>query len=520
MLEHLNYYARYLGQDIPAGIVVFLIALPLCLGIAVASGAPPFSGIIAGIIGGLVVSLASGSQLSVSGPAAGLTVIVATAIDRLGFQGLLFAVALSGLLQLAMGFLRAGMISAFFPSAVIKGMLAAIGLILIIKQLPHALGYDAEAESDLSFLETDNRELLGMILTSLKVISPGAVIVSIVSINILLLWDTLWIKKHRLLSMTPGPLMVVLFGVGFNAFASSFFPSLAIAAQHLVSVPIITDPRELGDQVTFPAFGLWLDSQVYTTAATLALIGSVETLLSLEALEKLDPFKRSASANRELKAQGVGNFMSGMLGGLPLTAVIVRSSANIDAGAHTKLAGFTHGVLLLLSVMYFSHTLNRIPIACLAAVLLVTGFKLAKPDIAISQFKQGWNQFTPFAVTIAAVLLTDLLKGVALGMTVGLFFVLRANYHRAFFLTKHGANYLLRLQKDVSFLNRAPLRDCFESIQEDSHLIIDCARATFIDQDIRETIQDFIKAAPDRNIKVELKNALNRSPGLSGSTGK
>lgn len=510
--RHLDYYFRFLDHDIPAGIVVFLVAVPLCLGIAVASGAPPFSGVISGIIGGLVVSLISGSQLSVSGPAAGLTVIIATAVEKLGFDAMLLAVALSGLIQLGMGFLRAGVIGAFFPSAVIKGMLAAIGLILIMKQLPHAVGYDADAETDLSFLESDSHTHLSFLFEAFRSFSTGVVIVSVVSLAIMLLWETPHIKKHRYLSLAPGPLVAVLFGVAYNIAAQTLFPSLAIASQHLVNLPVIFGPIDFAREFSFPDLTRLIDAQIYVTAATLALVGSLETLLSLEAVDKLDPLKRIAPTNQELKAQGVGNFLSGMLGGLPITAVIVRSSASIDAGAHTKVASIVHGLLLLLSVMFLASLLNMIPLACLAAVLLLTGYKLAKPKLFVHQYEKGFNQFAPFAVTVGAILLTDLLKGMAIGMAVGLFFVLRANYHSAFTLTRDGRNYLLRLQKDVSFLNKAQLRNFLENVEEDSYLVIDGTRAGFIDQDIMETIQDYIKAASDYNIRVELKDMRGLEP--------
>ncbi|MEK4034009.1 SulP family inorganic anion transporter [Methylocystis sp. IM3] len=504
--KHLDYYMRYLDHDIPAGVVVFLVALPLCLGIAVASGAPPFSGVIAGIVGGLVISVFSGSQLSVSGPAAGLTVIVAGAVDKFGLGGMLLAVALAGLIQIGMGYARAGVIGAYFPSAVIKGMLAAIGLILIMKQLPHAVGYDADSESDLSFLEDDANATFSFVWSSLNSISAGATIVALASLAILLFWETSKIRDHRILSLVPGPLVAVVFGVVFNLLAQTVLPVLAIAPQHLVTLPQIFGLAQFAGEIRFPDFKMLTDYHVYVTAATLALVGSLETLLSLEAVDKLDPLKRTAPTDQELKAQGVGNFISGMIGGLPITAVIVRSSANIDAGAHTKVACIVHGVLLLLSVMFLTTVLNMIPLACLAAVLLLTGYKLAKPKLVIEQFEKGFAQFAPFAVTIAAILLTDLLKGMAIGMAVGLFFVLYGNYHSAFTLTRDGKNYLLRLQKDVSFLNRAPLRNLLADIEDDSYVVIDGTRANFIDHDIMETLEDFMKAASDNNIRVELKN--------------
>jgi MFS superfamily sulfate permease-like transporter len=512
--KHFGYYLRYLDHDIPAGLVVFLVAVPLCLGIALASGAPPFSGVIAGIIGGVIVSIFSGSQLAVSGPAAGLTVIVATAIEKLGgLEPFLVSVVLAGLLQLAMGFLRAGVIGAYFPAAVIKGMLAAIGIILIMKQLPHAIGYDAEAESDLSFVETDSSMSLQSIADALSAISPGAAIVTAGSLAIMLLWESPTIKRRKLLSLMPGPLVAVTFGVVYNLLSAKLTPALSIASQHLVNLPAIFGPLEFGKQLTFPDFSALANPSVYVTAVTLALIASLETLLSLEAIDKLDPLKRTASTDQELKAQGIGNILSGMLGGLPMTAVIVRASANINAGAHTKVASFVHGVLLLLSAMFLSVVLNMIPLACLAAILLLTGYKLAKPKVFKEVYLKGFNQFAPFVVTVVAILATDLLMGMAIGMAVGLFFVLRANYHAAITLTRDGNNYLLRLHKDVSFLNKALLRGILERVDENGYVIVDGAKASFIDQDILETLQDFIKASGDSNITVELKNVR----GLSGN---
>ncbi|MGQ0446105.1 MAG: SulP family inorganic anion transporter [Beijerinckiaceae bacterium] len=515
MHKHLDYYVRYLNHDIPAGIVVFLVAVPLCLGIAVASGAPPFSGLIAGIVGGLVISLASGSQLSVSGPAAGLTVIVVTAIEKLGgLEPFLLSVVLAGVMQLAMGYLRAGVIGAYVPSAVIKGMLAAIGLILIMKQLPHAIGYDANADTDLSFLELDSKTTLSMLLNALEAISPGATIVGAASLAILLIWESPFIKRGKYLALTPGPLVAVGFGLVYNLVTRSSSPLIAIAPHQLVDLPLISGPLDFARHITFPDLGQWTNPEIYIAAVTIALVASLETLLSLEALEKLDPLKRTAPTNRELKAQGIGNLLSGLLGGLPITAVIVRSSTNVIAGAHTKVASLVHGVLLLLSAMFFATVLNLIPLACLASVLLVTGYKLANPALFKEVYQKGINQFAPFVTTIAAVLLTDLLKGIVIGLAVGVFFVLRANYHAAITLTKDGKNYLLRLQKDVSFLNKARLRDYLARVEENGYLIVDGTRAFFIDQDILETLEDFVKSASDDGIRVELKNV---SPVVNGS---
>lgn len=510
--KHFDYYVGHLKSDIPAGIVVFLVALPLCLGIALASGAPLFSGIIAGVTGGLVVSWASGSQLSVSGPAAGLTVIVVAAIEKLGsFDAFLLSVALAGVLQLALGYLRAGVIGAYFPAAVIKGMLAAIGLILIMKQIPHAVGYDADFEGDESFLQADSHTTFSELFYSLQAISPGAVIVSLFSILIMLAWESSLVKGSRILSLVPGPLVAVLFGIAFNLWSQLQVPTLAIAHAHLVNLPPISGALDFLEHITLPDFTQWANPEIYTIALTLAVVASLETLLSLEAVDKIDPLKRVAPTNRELKAQGLGNLISGMLGGLPITAVIVRGSANVNAGARTKMACFIHGLLLLLSVMFLASFLNLIPLACLAAILLLTGYKLAKPALFREQYRKGFNQFAPFLVTIVAVLLTDLLKGIAIGMVVGIYFVLRANFHAAISLTQDGGNYLLRLHKDVSFLNKALLRSCLERIQENGYLIIDGSKAQFIDQDILETIQDFMNAACDDDITVELKNVRGLS---------
>jgi MFS superfamily sulfate permease-like transporter len=493
---------------------VFLVALPLCLGIALASGAPLFAGIITGIVGGVVVAWASGSQLSVSGPAAGLTVIVLNAIDKLGsFQALLLSVVIAGGLQLVLGFLQAGVIGAYFPSAVIKGMLAAIGLILILKQIPHAVGYDADFEGNEAYSQPDGHTTFSELAYSLEAISPGAVIVSVVAIGIMLLWETSLFKRNAVLGLIPGPLVAVLWGVAYNLLTMKFAPAYAIAQEHLVKLPEIQGVQGFFQQFTFPDFTQWANPEVYTVAVTIAIIASLETLLSLEAADKIDPLKRVAPTNRELKAQGLGNLISGAIGGLPMTAVIVRSSANVNAGGRTKVACFTHGVLLLLSVMFITEYLNLIPLACLAAILLLTGYKLAKPKLFKEMYAKGASQIVPFVVTIVAILMTDLLKGIAVGMVVGLYYVIRSNFHAAITLTRHGNNYLLRLHKDVSFLNKALLRRYLDSVEENGYVIIDASRAQFIDQDILETIYDFVAAASDDNITVELKN-LNGNSGL------
>jgi len=503
--KQVHYYLQHLSNDIPAGLVVFLVALPLCLGIAMASGAPLFAGIMTGIVGGMVVAWLSGSQLSVSGPAAGLTVIVLHAIEKLGsFQNFLLAVVIAGFMQLVLGYLRAGIIGAYFPSAVIKGMLAAIGLILIMKQIPHVVGFDADFEGDEAYMPADAETTVDEIFKSFGAFSLGPLIVSAVSIVILLLWETAFFKRNRFFSMVPGPLIAVIWGIGFNVYTQNS-ELLSIRPEHLVTLPIIQGVTGFIEQISLPNFSQYANPEIYAIALTVAIVGSLETLLSLEATDKLDPMKRVAPTSQELKAQGIGNMLSGLLGGLPMTAVIVRSSANINAGGKTKLAGFVHGLLLLLSVMFLAQYLNLIPLACLASILLLTGYKLAKPKVFMEMYAKGINQLAPFVITVVAILVSDLLKGMAIGVVCGLFFVIKANYHAAITLTQDGKHYLLRLHKDVSFLNKALLRSYLDQIEEDSALIIDGSKAQFIDQDILETIQYFLDAAKDNNIQVELK---------------
>jgi len=505
--KHKQYYIRHLKDDIPAGIVVFLVALPLCLGIALASGAPLFSGLIGGLVGGLIVSWFSGSQLAVSGPAAGLTVIVFNAIETLGgFQGLLVACVLAGIMQLVLGFLRAGIIGAFFPAAVIEGMLAAIGLILIIKQIPHATGYHTHFEGDESYMQETAQSSFYEFLHAFIGVTPGSVVISVVALLIMILWGTAWFKKQKWLTLIPGPLVAVLWGVGYNVTARHFAPGWAVNSEHLVNLPVSEKATDFFNNFILPDASYLshlTNPHVYVVAVTIAIIASLETLLSLEATDKLDPLKRLAPTSRELKAQGVGNIISGLLGGLPMTAVIVRSAANINAGGKTRIACFTHGVFLLLSVMFLAHYLNTIPLACLAAILLYTGYKLANPVLFKTFYQKGMSQFLPFVITVIAILVTDLLKGMAIGMVIGLFFVIKANYHAAITLTQDGSHYLLSLNKDVSFLNKAILRKFILSIPERSTVTIDASKAQFIDHDILEMIEDFLATAPDDNIKVE-----------------
>lgn len=521
--KHAQYYLRHLKDDIPAGIVVFLVALPLCLGIALASGAPLFSGLIGGLVGGLIVSWLSGSQLAVSGPAAGLTVIVFNAIETLGsFQGLLVACVLAGIMQLVLGFMRAGVIGAFFPSAVIEGMLAAIGLILIIKQIPHATGYDASYEGDESYMKETAESSLVELFDAFSRVSPGSVIISIVALLLLILWSTSWLKKQRLLKLIPGPLVAVVWGVVYNMTTQQFAPEWAVKGKHLVSLPVPEKAADFFNNFMLPNtsyLGYLGNPSVYFVAVTIAVIASLETLLSLEATDKLDHLKRIAPTNRELKAQGIGNIISGLLGGLPITAVIVRSAANINSGGQTRIACFTHGVFLLLSVMFLARYLNTIPLACLAAILLYIGYKLANPALFMKFYRKGMSQFLPFVITVIAILVSDLLKGMAIGMVIGLFFVIKANYHAAITLTQVGSHYLLSLNKDVSFLNKALLRKFILNIPEQSTVTIVASKATFIDHDIMEMIEDFLASAPDDDITIEVidlygKEGINKHESL------
>lgn len=498
------------NRDIPSGLVVFLVALPLCLGVALASGAPLFSGIIAGIVGGIVVGSFSGSSLSVSGPAAGLTTIVLSSINELGtFDAFLTAVVLAGIIQIILGYARAGSIGNYFPSAVIKGMLAAIGLILILKQIPHAVGYDKDFVGDESFSQADGENTFTELFNAVNYINPAAVIVCAISLGIILLWDTPMFRKQKITTLLPAPLFVVVAGILINEVFFSSIPGFAITREHLVSLPVAGNANEFISQFSLPEFSSALRKETWIVAFTIAIVASLETLLSLEAVDKLDPYKRNSPQNTELKAQGIGNLISGLIGGLPVTAVIVRSSANVSAGAKTKASAVIHGVLLLTTVMLIPGILNKIPLASLAAILLMVGYKLIKPSLVISMYRKGKDQFIPFAVTILAIVFTDLLIGIFIGIGVGLFFVLKTNFHKALYCVNEKNNYLIRLNKDVSFLNKALLRKTFANIPTGSYVVIDGSRSAFIDQDILETINDFRDSAHDRNIEIELKQTTS-----------
>lgn len=505
-----------LSSDFPASVVVFLVALPLCLGIALGSNAPLFSGIIAGIAGGIVVGFLSGSQLSVSGPAAGLTAIVAAAIGKVPtFEAFLLAVVLAGLIQLALGFLKAGVLGDYVPSAVIKAMLAAIGIILILKQLPHLFGYDADFQGDENFLQPDGSNTFSGVLRSLNHIVPMAIVIGLISLGIQILWDKVLAKRGKFFQLTPAPLIVVLAAIGINQWLIASNNGTELPPHALVNIPVANSIAEFGSFFTFPDFRAISNYQIWVTAFTIAIVASLETLLNIEAADELDPYQRVTPTNRELKAQGVGNLMSGLFGGLPVTSVIVRTSANVNAGAKTKAAAIYHGILLLLSVAFIPKILNLIPLPALAAVLIYTGYKLAKPAIFKELFKKGWDQFIPFIVTILAILLTDLLVGILVGCLVGLFFVLRSNFRSAVFVVNDNNKFLFRLRKDVSFLNKPIVKRKLEQVPENAQVLIDITRADFLDRDVVEVIEDFMKHASLKNITVELKKSPLKDHGFS-----
>jgi len=488
-----------LKQDLPASIVVFFVALPLCLGIALASGAPLFSGLIAGIIGGIVVGALSGSQVGVSGPAAGLAAIVLTAIGSLGgFENFLLAVVLGGIIQLLFGVLRAGIIGYYFPSSVIKGMLTGIGIIIIIKQIPVFFGYDSP-EGGFSLTE------MGGVINA---ISPGATVIAVVSLGILLLWSNILSKKGKIFQLIQGPLVAVIAGIIYELFSHGN-SVWQIKAKQLVSVPVPNDFTSFIGQFSFPNFSQISNPEIWVTAFTIALVASLETLLCVEATDKLDPEKRVTPTNRELIAQGTGNFISGMIGGLPVTQVIVRSSANIQSGGKTKLSAIIHGFFLLISVMLIPTLLNKIPLSVLAAVLFIVGYKLAKPSLFKSMYKLGWKQFTPFVITILGIVFTDLLIGIGLGLIVGITIILIKSFQNSHFLhieDKSDGKHRIKmtLAEEVTFINKGAILKELDTLPENTFLELDVRKTQFLDYDIIEIFEDFSEKAKQREIDIQL----------------
>lgn len=501
---------KNIKNDAPASLIVFFVALPLCLGIALASGAPLFSGIIAGIVGGIVVGAISGSSLGVSGPAAGLTVIVLSAIQTLNsFETFLLAVVIAGLFQIILGFIRAGVIGYYFPSSVIKGMLTAIGIIIILKQIPHAFGYDRDYEGDMNFFQADGENTFTELFTMLDFITPGAIVVALISMGILILWDRYLTKKHKIFTFIQGPLVAVSVGIFFQIFAKQYFPAFELEPAHLVSVPVSDGISSFLGQFSMPDFSQLGNKDVYVVAFTIAIVASLETLLCVEATDKLDPAKNVTPTNRELIAQGIGNMTSGLIGGIPVTQVIVRSSANIQSGGKTKLSAILHGILLLLCVWIIPNILNLIPLAVLASILILVGYKLAKPSMFKEIYKLGWAQFVPFMVTIIGIVFTDLLTGIGLGLIVGFFIIIRNSYRNSHFLhkedTEQHTKIKMTLAEEVTFLNKGAILKELKRIPEGATITIDATQSQSIDYDVLEIIENFKESAANKNINVEFK---------------
>jgi len=507
-----------LKQDFPASIVVFLVALPLCLGIALASGAPLFSGIISGIIGGLLVGVLSGSPLGVSGPAAGLAIIVLNAISDLGsYEIFLVAVVLAGVIQLVLGYLKAGVIGYYFPNSVIKGMLSGIGIIIFLKQIPHALGYDKDPEGDWGFFQVDGETTFTELVNSINYMSPGAVVISLVSLAILILWEQSFMKKLSFTNLIQGPLVAVTVSILLMlAFKGTEY--FYISSEHLVNIPIAENFDEFLNLFTTPDFSAIANKEVLIIAITMAVVASLETLLCVEATDKLDPYKRVTPTNRELKAQGVGNILSGLIGGLPITQVIVRSSANIQTGGVSKASAVIHGLLLFVSVLVIPNILNLIPLASLAAILLVVGYKLAKPELFKEMFQAGWGQFIPFLVTVVAIVFTDLLVGILLGLAVGVFQILYHNYRTPYHFSQKRFDtdepVTIELSEQMSFLNKASIQRTLNKIPDGAHIILDARKTKSVHPDVLEIVHDFEQNAKTRDIQVELlgfKDAFHNS---------
>ena len=496
-------------NDLPASIVVFFVALPLCLGIALASGAPLFSGLISGIVGGVIVGILSGSKIGVSGPAAGLAAIVLTAIGTLGgYENFLVAVVLGGIIQVVFGLLKAGIIAYYFPSSVIKGMLTGIGIIIILKQIPHFFGYDAVPEGDFSFFQLDGENTFSELLKTLNFIRPGSALIGIVSLIILLFWDNVLSKKGKIFQVIQGPLVAVVTGIVFYVLTKSN-NLLAISGTHLVSVPVPKDATSFLNQFSFPNFSALSNPEIWVVAFTIALVASLETLLCVEATDKLDPHKNVTPTNRELLAQGTGNIISGMIGGLPITQVIVRSSANIQSGGRSKLSSILHGLLLLSSVMVIPNLLNKIPLSVLAAILLIVGYKLAKPALFIKMYHLGWKQFIPFTVTVLGIVFIDLLYGIGLGLGVGIVVILIKSYQNSHFLhieNNNGAHVKIKmmLAEEVTFFNKGSILKELDAIVENSFLELNVTKTRYLDNDIVEILDDFALKAKERNINIKL----------------
>ncbi|MBG6131573.1 MFS superfamily sulfate permease-like transporter [Aquimarina sp. EL_43] len=492
-------FFKTLKNDLPASVVVFFVALPLCLGIALASGAPLFSGLIAGIIGGIVVGVLSGSQIGVSGPAAGLAAIVLTSIGSLGgFENFLVAVVLGGAIQIVLGLLKAGIIGYYFPSSVIKGMLTGIGIIIILKQIPYFFGY----------IPGKGEGAFEQIFNSFIDLSIGSTLIALIGLGILILWSNVLTKKAKIFQLIQGPLVAVVVGIVFYKILG---PSgtLGINPKSLVNVPIPSDISSFFGQFSFPNFEVITQGDVWLIAFTIALVASLETLLCVEATDKIDPEKRVTPTNRELLAQGTGNIISGLIGGLPITQVIVRSSANIQSGGKSKLSAIVHGFFLLISVIAIPKLLNFIPLSVLAAILLIVGYKLAKPATFATMWKSGWKQFVPFIVTVLGIVFIDLLWGIGLGLMVGVVVILFKSYQNSHFLhiedeSDGKRKVKMTLAEEVTFFNKGAILKELDSLPEDTYLTLDVRKTRFLDYDIVEILEDFSEKARNRNIDINL----------------
>lgn len=498
---------KHVKNDLKAGIVVFLVALPLCLGIALAQKAPLFSGIISGIVGGILVACISGSKLSISGPAAGLTSIVLTGVATLGsFEAFLLSLALAGVLQIALGLMRAGIIGHYIPSSVIKGMLAAIGIILIIKQIPHLVGYDADPEGDESFEQTDGQNSFSELENMFSYVSFGPILIGLLSLTTLILWEKPMIKNKSWLRVVPAPLVVVVLAVLTNQAFIHFLPDLKVREEHMVLLPRISSFADLAANFTFPDLSKLNQPVIYETALVIAVVASLETLLNIEAVDKLDPENPLTPTNRELVAQGLGNLVCGLLGGLPITSVIVRSSANISAGGKTQLSSIVHGILFLIAIFLVPGLLTNIPLSCLAAILIYTGFKLTSPKIYRSVYKIGKDQFIPFMITILVMLLTDLLKGVSIGILAGVIFILRNNYKTPYKMFEEEIDgrkhFFVKFSQQITFINKGKIAQLLHRIPKGSKIFLDAGQTHFMDKDIAELINEFKKSARYNNIEI------------------
>jgi MFS superfamily sulfate permease-like transporter len=509
-----TYNLNLFRQDLPSGLSVFLVALPLCLGIALASGAPLFSGLVAGVIGGIVIGLLSGSEVSVSGPAAGLAVIVADAIAKVGaYDAFLTAVVLAGVMQFLLGLIKAGRFSSFFPDSVIKGMLVAIGIVIILKQIPHALGRDNDYEGEFEFQQlADGENTISEIYRAIETASTGAVVISLVSLVFLIGWGRIASHSTKTFFKNfPSALVVVFIGIGLNEFFRVSVPEWYMgtkAHQHMVQIPTIAPGQSIFSIFDFPDFSVLANPKIYGIAATIALVASLETLLNLEASDRLDSAKRVSSTNQELIAQGVGNVLSGMVGGLPVTSVVVRTSANIYGGAKTRMSTIFHGLLLVTAVFLGGPLLNLIPLSCLAAVLIMVGYKLASPAIFKKTYQDGWSQFLPFIITVLGIVFTDLLVGIALGTVIGILFVLYTNFQSTFSVFRDGRKVLIEFEKDLYFLSKPQLKEALGLLQPGDEVLIDGTKAPFIDHDIYNMLQDYRETARVQGIHYELRNVV------------